>query len=380
MPDFDYIIVGAGASGLMLADALGSDSHFRDKQILLLDKDGKQSNDRTWCFWEQGAGHFDDIVYRTWDAIYFAGKEYRSSIPIAPYRYKMIRGIDFYKHYLGKIEAFSNLTFRTAKVESIEDQGNEVLVKSNDGSFSAGKVFSSVFDGSRLGSQERYPVLQQHFIGWFIKTKTNIFDPGVATFMDFSIPQKGNTRFMYVLPFSEREALVEYTLFSEDLLPEEEYEDAIRLYMKEDLQCDTYEILDREKGRIPMTSYNFKQHNTENLLHIGIAGGWAKASTGYTFRSSALKVQKLVKHLKANRSFSSFDKKSRFWFYDLLLLDILKRDNSQGRRIFESIFKKRSPQLLFKFLDEETNFWEELQTMSGSPTWLFLDALRRRIF
>ncbi|MBT8321157.1 MAG: lycopene cyclase, partial [Eudoraea sp.] len=305
---------------------------------------------------------------------------YRATIPIKPYKYKMIRGIDFYEHYLSKIDAFSNVSFLTAEVESIEDQGNEVMVKTNKGTYTANKVFSSVFDGSALSSQKRYPVLQQHFIGWFVKTKTNIFDPGIATFMDFSIPQKGNTRFMYVLPFSEKEALVEYTLFSETLLPEEEYENAIMRYLKEDLHCEDYEIEVKEKGRIPMTSYNFKQHNSENLLHIGIAGGWAKASTGYTFRNSALKAQKLIKHLKADRPFSSFDKRSRFWFYDVLLLDILMRDNIQGRRIFESIFKKRSPQLLFKFLDEETNFWEELLTMSGSPTFLFLDALRRRLF
>ncbi len=380
MKEFDYIIVGAGASGLMLANELGSDPYFHNKRILLLDKDQKQTNDRTWCFWEQGDGAFDDIVNRTWDAIHFAGKEYRASIPIRPYRYKMIRGIDFYQHYLSKLKTFKNLTFLTTEVKSIEDQGKEVLVKTNDGQYIGSKVFSSVFDGSGLTNQTRYPVLQQHFIGWFVKTKANIFDPDVATFMDFSIPQKGNTRFMYVLPFSEKEALVEYTLFSEDLLPEEEYENAIRDYLKEDLQCDDYEIKVKEKGKIPMTSYNFKQHNTANLLHIGIAGGWAKASTGYTFQSSAKRVQKLVNHLKAERPFGSFDKRSRFWFYDLLLLDILKRDNSQGRRIFESIFKKRSPQLLFKFLDEETNFWEELKTMSGSPTWLFLDALRRRIF
>ncbi|MCX2718736.1 lycopene cyclase family protein [Lentiprolixibacter aurantiacus] len=380
MPDFDYIIVGAGASGLMLADALGSDPHFGDKQILLLDKDRKQSNDRTWCFWEQGAGTFDNIVHRTWDTIYFAGKEYRARIPIEPYRYKMIRGIDFYEHYFGKLKGFSNLTFINAKVQSIEDQGHEVVVSTNKRTYTGSQVFSSIFDGTALTSQQRYPVLQQHFIGWFVKTRTNTFDPGTATFMDFSIPQKGNTRFMYVLPFSEKQALVEYTLFSEELLPEEEYENAIRNYLKQDLNCEEYEIEVKEKGRIPMTSYNFKQHNSANLLHIGIAGGWAKASTGYTFRSSALKVKKLVEHLKAERPLKSFDRRSRFWFYDLLLLDILKRDNSQGRRIFESIFKKRSPQLLFKFLDEETNFWEELLTMSGSPTRLFLDALRRRLF
>ena len=380
MKEFDYIIVGAGASGLMLAAGLGSEPHFQNKRILLLDKDRKQSNDRTWCYWEKGAGAFDSIVHQTWDSIYFAGEKYRASLPINPYRYKMIRGIDFYKHHLNLLESFPNVTFHTAEVKAIEDLGKEVRVQTSDGEYFGAKVFSSLFDPDALTAQQQYPVLQQHFVGWFIKTKNEVFDPGVATFMDFSIPQKGNTRFMYVLPFSDTEALVEYTLFSEELLPEAEYEDAIRQYLKEDLTCQDYEIVVREKVRIPMTSYNFKQHNTANLLHIGIAGGWAKASTGYTFRNSTLKVQKLIRHLKADRPFSSFDKRTRFWFYDLLLLDILKRDNKQGRRIFESIFRKRSPRLLFKFLDEETNFLEELITMTGSPTWLFLDSLRRRIF
>ena len=51
--------------------------------------------------------------------------------------------------------------------------------------------------------------------------------------MDFDLPQKQETRFMYLLPFSPNEALVEYTLFSKDLLEDEEYETAINDYLKE---------------------------------------------------------------------------------------------------------------------------------------------------
>ena len=380
MSEFDYIIIGAGASGLLLAAGMGKDPYFRDKSILLLDRDDKQKNDRTWCYWEKGAGELDEIVHNSWDHIFFAGKSYRDRIPISPYRYKMIRGIDFYAYYLNKLNNYKNVSFRREEVKSVKEVTDRVQVVSSAGSYSAQKVFSSSFDPNVLTAQKKYPVLQQHFIGWFVRTKKEVFDPDMATFMDFSIPQQGNTRFMYVLPFSKQEALVEYTLFSEDLLPEQEYENAIKDYLKNDLHCDAYEIVEKEKGKIPMTSYDFKQHNTSNVFYIGIAGGWAKASTGYTFRNSTLKAKQLIEHLKKNRPLSSFDPKTRFWFYDLLLLDILKRDNSQGGRIFESIFKKRSPQLLFKFLDEETNFWEELMTMSGSPTLLFLDALRRRLF
>lgn len=380
MKEYDYIIVGAGASGLMLASAMGADPYFKNKQILLLDRDGKQQNDRTWCFWEQGEGPFDEIVHKVWDDIFFAGKKYRARIPIHPYRYKMVRGVDFYKHSLKKLEKCDHISFRQEEVNGLKETPEGVEVRTTKGAYRAEMVFNSSFDPTAMYSQHRYPVLQQHFIGWFLKTEKDVFDPGMATFMDFSIEQNRNTRFMYVLPFSAKEALVEYTLFSESLLKKQEYEKAIEDYLKNDLHCNSYEVLEKEKGRIPMTSYPFNRNNTDRIFHIGIAGGWAKASTGYTFRRSALKVEQLVQHLKEEKPLEEFDPRTRFWYYDLLLLDILKRDNSQGRRIFESIFKKRSPQLLFKFLDEETNFWEELLTMSGSPALLFLDALRRRIF
>ena len=59
--------------------------------------------------------------------------------------------------------------------------------------------------------------------------------------MDFSVEQKGNTRFMYVLPTSKNEALIEYTLFSKDLLPKEEYETENKNYNYE-LRITNYEL------------------------------------------------------------------------------------------------------------------------------------------
>ena len=50
---FDYVICGGGASGILLANSLVSDSFFSNKKILLVEKDSKAVNDRTWCFWEK---------------------------------------------------------------------------------------------------------------------------------------------------------------------------------------------------------------------------------------------------------------------------------------------------------------------------------------
>ncbi|CAM4168521.1 lycopene cyclase family protein [Zobellia roscoffensis] len=377
---FDYIIIGAGAAGLMLADAMVKDDFFSSKSILLLDKDSKFLNDRTWCFWEKGEGKFDSIVSKKWDHIYFAGQKFTKAYAIAPYSYKMVRGVDFYKTHLGRLKDHPNLTFLQEAVVNVTDNHSSVTVETTSNNYSAAKVFNSIFDYKMATHQKKYPVLQQHFLGWTVKTEKPVFDLDQVTYMDFSIPQKGNTRFMYILPFSKKEALVEYTLFSADLLPKKAYKNALDTYVKNDLQCGAYEITETEQGSIPMTSYDFSEHHTENIRYIGTAGGWAKPSTGYTFMSTAKKVPVLIDYLKTGKPLNKLSFKNRFWFYDLLFLDVLDKNNHQGHQIFESLFKKCPPQLIFKFLDEETNILEDLKFISACPTMPFTKALLNRIF
>lgn len=364
----------------MLAEAMVADAFFQGKSILLLDKDTKQDNDRTWCFWEQGEGKYDALTHKTWNHIYFGGQRVSKRFPIAPYRYKMIRGIDFYQSLLSRITAHRGVTFEQGEVLNVTDDGSKVTVTTSDGQYRGGKVFNSIFSYDMATHQKRYPVLQQHFLGWFVKTETPIFDVDQATYMDFSVPQNGNTRFMYVLPTSDREALIEYTLFSEKLLKKEEYEQAIKTYLEKDLNCLAYDILETEMGSIPMTCYDFQEHHTPNMRYIGTAGGWAKPSTGYTFMSTTKKVPVLIDFIKTGQPLDQLRFKNRFWWYDLLFLDVLHRNNARGHYIFETLFKNRDPQLIFRFLDERTSLWEDLKYIWGCPKMPFTKALLRRIF
>lgn len=380
MTNYDYIILGAGAAGLLLADALGKDEFFASKSILVIDKNDKSKNDRTWCFWEQGQGPFDDLIHKTWDSIYVGGQQLEKSTSIAPYTYKMLRGIDFYNHFLPKVKAYPNITWIQEEVANIEETENQVLVTTSSQKFNGQTVFSSLYNASIPLKQKDFPVLQQHFVGWQIKTEQSVFKKEEATFMDFSVPQKGNTRFMYVLPLSDTEALVEYTLFSEHLLEKSEYEEAIKTYIKEKYQDTQYTIEETEFGSIPMTCYPFHQHNTNRVFHIGIAGGWAKPSTGYTFYNTSQQVPKLVSHLKAGKPLSEFHQKNRFMIYDMLLLDILYESNHLGHEIFESMFKRRKASLILKFLENETNLWEEFKIVTAPKPMPFIKALFNRLF
>ena len=378
MQNYDYIITGSGASGLMLAYRMAKDSFFDNASILIIDKEKKTSNDRRWCFWENDKGEWDDLVHKSWNKILFDSHSYKKSIPLQSYTYKMIRSAKFYEKLWNFIESKNNISFIKANVTSILDTAEGALVETSTGRYRAVKLLNSIDLDQKYTRQEEYPVLLQHFTGWFIETKKNVFDDSVATFMDFTVDQKMNTRFMYVLPVSANKALFEYTLFSEDVLTKEEYELELQKYLELN-SISEYTIIEKEKGIIPMTSFKFWQDNSKNILNIGTVGGWTKASTGYTFKNTSKKTIQLIAFLKTENNFTNFRKKTRFWFYDLLMLDVLANHNHLGSNLFSKLFQRNSLKKVFRFLDEETSFIEDLRIMLSMPPLRFIIALFRRV-
>ena len=79
--EYDYIIAGTGCAGLSLAVHMIQSGRFGNKKILLVDRDEKQKNDRTWCFWETEPGLFDSIVYKRWVSAWFYGQEFSRKLP-----------------------------------------------------------------------------------------------------------------------------------------------------------------------------------------------------------------------------------------------------------------------------------------------------------
>ncbi len=370
---YDVIICGGGITGLLLAKKLTDDNYFKNHKIALIEKEDKNKNDRTISFWEEGKGEWDNIICGSWNNAIFISDEYESSFELSPYTYKTIRGIDFYNYFKKKLDDKSNFKLIKENIIKIKSDNRFSYVKTTNKEYSAARVFSSI-PNLEYKRQTSIPVLQQHFIGWFVKTQNSIFNPKELIFMDFSVPQQGNTRFMYILPFEKNFALVEYTLFSKKTLKKNEYEYNIKKYL-EDKNAGKFNIIEKESGSIPMTGYNFSKHNKSTLLHIGTSGGWTKASTGFTFKKSINKIENLILYLKTEKPLDKFENKTKFDFYDLLFLDVLYHHNEKGKSLFSGMFKKNKPQRIFRFLDEKSSFSEDVLLMLSFPIGKFVKAL-----
>ncbi|HNR15701.1 MAG TPA: lycopene cyclase family protein [Chitinophagaceae bacterium] len=370
--------MGAGCAGLSLLMRMIQAKAFADKKILLLDRQPKTSNDRTWCFWETKNGFFDEIVYKKWDMLSFFGDNFSSIMPIAPYQYKMIRGVDFYNYSFKEISHHNNIEVIVAEIGEWQREKSGATIFLNGQEYSLGNpvIFNSIYKpaDNESGSIR----LLQHFKGWVIESDKSVFEPQKATMMDFRMHQDYGTTFVYVLPFNERTALVEYTLFTKELLPANKYDEEIRNYVETFLDIGNYRIKEEEFGVIPMTNRKFSFGG--EAWNIGTAGGQTKASSGYTFQFIQKQSQQIVDCLLKGKPLDTISQTpARFRFYDNTLLDILYHDTIPGKSIFTRLFKKNKPQQVLRFLDNESSFIGELKIISSLPTWPFLKAALRQL-
>lgn len=372
MKHFDYIITGAGGAGLSLIHHL-CQSPLKDKSILVIDKDTKDSNDRTWCFWEQKAGPFEEIVYRSWDKLSFHSKTFSKELEIAPFQYKMIRGIDFYRYVQEKTVTQSNIQWMQAEVQDISMEGERVEVKAAGQSFTADWCFNSILFQPINKKDTNY--LDQHFKGWVVEMEEPSFTSDQATLMDFRIPQEGETRFLYVLPIDSRRALIEVAIFSNNILTSAEYDQILDQYIRSYISEQSYEVTHEEFGIIPMTDYPFTR-SEGRVVHIGTAGGDTKASTGYTFWRMQKHLLQLVDELVQTGipSIKPTNWQKRFQLYDSTLLRVLEEERLASDELFTYLFRKNPPQRLLRFLNDESHLAEELALMSSVPIAPFLTA------
>lgn len=374
MKFYDFVIAGAGCSGLSLATAL-SKANFK-QSILLIDNNIHTNQDKTWCFWD--LPNLSPLPFTTtvWQNLTFYSDNYEKKEKILPFNYVGVKSGDFYKYSYEVLKNAKNIDIIEENIERIYGLESGACLETKTQKFRCHYLFNSTaISAGHSKSYSTNSALKQHFQGWFVKTEKPVFDKNTATFMDFRTEQHQDVRFFYVLPYSEREALIEYTIFSKQLLADEAYDEQIEKYIQETLQIEKFTIMEKEKGVIPM-EFIHPDTTHNHIIPIGIVGGALKPSTGFAFSLIQKQVDQIIKSIQSD-NLPLYKKKiqNRFSFYDTVLLHLLQKKEINKSAIFISLFKGNNIGTILTFLSEKTGIFGEIKIFSTLPVKVFISAL-----
>ena len=379
LQQYDYIIAGAGASGLSLAWQM-LHSPLANDDILIVDADLEPKNDKTWCFWHPGEPPFAEIIRKKWSRIEIGTHDEHFSQQLHEYPYYGLRSIDFEEKILAKIQEHNNFQLLEKSIHKLTSSPdkNRASLHTETNTYEASYIFQSCFDPLKIReSHIQYP-LKQHFLGWEITTPKPVFDDSTCTLMDFDENFTGGVAFMYLLPWNNKSGLFEYTIFSDQLVSQKRYEEKISLYLHNrfNLKPIDYTINRREYGVIPMEDRPAIAWYKPRILNIGTQGGLTKPSTGYTFTRIQNQARAIVEQLVTQGEPKvSPPSKKRFQAYDLWFLQILHDSPDQAPEIFRQLFQNNSIDEVFRFLNEDSSLLQDLKIMNSVPYRPFLQAI-----
>jgi lycopene beta-cyclase len=375
MKKYDYILAGGGCAGLSLVYHL-LESSLKESQILIIDPNQGEIPNKTWCYWSKEALPIHPQSARfSWNSFYLKDEAQQLTKPLNELSYHHLNSHDFYAHVLEKIRQFPNVHFLKEEVVALTPTGTEIQVTTHTAdSYNA----SFVFDSRVKSTDSDQSILKQVFIGIRIKVSEPLFDPKKWGLMDFETRSSNGFDFIYTLPFSTHEALIEYTAYTTEERSEEELLKELQEFLNQKYGSIAYDIQFQESGKIPMSTRNFFSSVSPRHIPIGTAAGWTKPSTGYTFAPIQENCAAIVANLERNELTSlHFPRKSRFVFYDNILLTIAHRWPKRLPGLFLNLFSSSRPELVFRFLSEKTTFSEEIRLLSGLKFGIFLKGLLR---
>lgn len=378
---YDIAIVGMGCAGSHLVLELLR--RGVNKKIIVIDNYSNAPVTKTWSFWEHDTGQWDHLIYKSWNKAWFKTKKESLHLNVNPYVYKSIDSHDFTAFAKAELEKNSLFTFKDTLVSDIQlDQttGKNHITYNNASEHCIADLVLDSRINPDFFKDKKAVTLQQHFKGWIIETDTDYFDPDQFTMMDYSLMDPGTTSFTYVLPFSKRRALVEFTYFSKEIVDDSTYDRFLKQYISNQLQIETYRVLEVEQGIIPMTTYDFTTHNRKSLIKVGTAGGWVKPSTGYSFKSSETKARLLVDNYLKGEPLTQHMFPKKAVIYDATLLEVLYNRNERGDQVFYTLYKRNKLPDLLRFLDEQTSIADDIRIMAPMTSVAFVSAFLKQLF
>ena len=362
---YDYVFIGMGASnGLMLLEFIKRGFH-QTKRIAIIEKAQKNTNDKTYCFWSTpDASIVKDLSSIISYQYQFVQTNATKVQSIQDQPYYCIKSIDFYNLVQATIASYPIDVFE-AQVDGLTPHVNHIDIAFDSKVIRGAIVFDSRPPNFTQEANNKSFLLQS-FFGYHIRLKDAVLNTDTFQMMNFDVDQSNYTQFVYNLPYAPNECLVELTRFGVDTI-DVDYAKKI-LDDKIGAEFGAYEIIAEEEGCIPMTVLKHPASSDDRIIHMGARANLIKPTTGYGFKKMYEFAAAFENPEKAQTS------KTRFAFYDHLLLIILIRWPFLGKKIFTALFQKNSIQAIFSFLEEKSTVSAEIKIFASLPILPFLRA------
>ena len=372
MNNFDFIIIGAGCSGLSLLYEMNKSNILKNKTCAVFDKRKQFSKDKIWSYWNVFEHSFSDCLLDQWDKVIVKGNE-EIILDCKDFAYQSVDSEKFYNKILKNISDNKNIKlFLDHSVDEIREENDQIIIKSKNELFKA----NLVFDSSLKINNSKDSKIYQHFYGCEVNFKENINLSKYPTLMDFNCDQGNWTHFFYTLPLSDKKIFIETTWISDQQNSTiDEYMSEINEYIQKNLNYKKeYTFGYNEMGSIPMFHYQQKT-GYKKIIKIGAAANLTRKSTGYTFLNIQNFTKELVQKLIKNQIISNVQIQSKYNFLDKIFIKVLLEEKSNMHKIFFRLFKKNNTKDIISFLSNDSNFMQDIKIIFSMPKLIFIKKL-----
>jgi lycopene beta-cyclase len=216
-------------------------------------------------------------------------------------------------------------------------------------------------------------VLWQSFLGQEIECDESAFDPTSANLMKFLPVENGRIPFVYVLPFSPKRALVEFTVFSPTPLGADELSQGLELGITAEVGAARYAVKRTEHGILPMGLTKPAPRAQSSSVRVGVSSGGARPSSGFAFQRIQRWAQACAKALLAGDAPVAHAPDS--WSLaamDNLFLRVLRARPEKSPNLYLSLFEIPNPHRLIRFMSDQATLADCTSVALSLPAWPFL--------
>ena len=363
--DFDIIIVGAGISGLILADEI---TKRTDKSVLIIEKRKKMRIYKNLCFWSIPKNILKDFVQNKWKSIGVIINGKKTILNSKRIEYMRIEFQDLFNFFVNRLKKHQNFKLLMGQnLEYLKKKNNSMVVGTQKIEYKSSLLFDSRIEQDFRKSKK----LMQHFYGAEVVFDDKSINKDEVILMDLQEHEEV-FNFMYILPLSEKKVLIETTYFSNKLLTLSNYKKDLNKYISKKFVGKKYRIINMESGVIPM--FKFKEENTNNYMKIGTAGNWVKQSTGYSLQNAFTYSKQIVDCIIKGET-PCIKKKIFYDFLDNTFCKFVVKNPTKLKYFFDRFFKRNNLLLIVKFLTNSANLLEIFKIIITLPKLLLIKAV-----